>query len=403
MCKTSVRLFSCLVLLAVAGAAMGDLVGHWKFDEGSGDVANDSSGNAHHGKLLGTPAWGPDKSGLGSAVILDPTTCLGVDCGVFDPTNGTGKFSVALWAFWDGTGTYQHFLTKSNGWGTATMMFQIELWGGHTDATYTDRVGISYDPSSVPFSKMPKNEWVHLAWTFDGTNARLYLNGVDEVGPKALTIGPNVSAPVFLGVDYNGGRVFQGSLDDVRIYSHALTVDEIAVLCPPSRIAKDPEPADGAAGVQAPLLKWKAGYAAVLHEVYFGTTPDLGPANLVQPRIPAMIYYHVPGLQPGVTYYWRVDEVEKDSVTVNQGNVWSFTAQALTAYLPNPKDGAIDVPPAPTLAWQPGQGAVKHHVYFGDNLDAVTQGAAGADKGEIAETTFAPGARQRGDLLLARG
>jgi hypothetical protein len=39
----------------------------------------------------------------------------------------------------------------------------------------------------------------------------------------------------------------------------------------------------------------------------------------------------------------------------------------------------------------PGTGAVKHHVYFGANLDAVTQGATEADKGELAETTFAPG------------
>jgi hypothetical protein len=41
----------------------------------------------------------------------------------------------------------------------------------------------------------------------------------------------------------------------------------------------------------------------------------------------------------------------------------------------------------------PGQGATKHQVFFGDNLDAVTQGAAGTDKGTLAlaETTFAPG------------
>ena len=246
MCKTSVRMFSCLILLSAAGAAMGDLVGHWTFDEGAGNVANDSSGNAHHGKLLGTPAWASDRSGAGSAVVFDPITCVGVDCGVFDPTKGTGKFSVALWAFWDGAGTMQHFLTKSNGWGTTTMMFQVELWGGHTDSTYTDRVGISFDPVSVPFSRMPKNEWAHLAWTFDGTNARMYLNGVDEIGPKPLTIGPNVDAPVLLGVDFNGGRVFHGMFDDVRIYSHALTVDEVAAMCPPPRTAKNPTPADGA-------------------------------------------------------------------------------------------------------------------------------------------------------------
>ena len=394
MRKTSVHLLSCVLVLSVAGATLGDLVGQWKFDEGTGAVANDSSGNNHHGKVLGTPNWATGQAGVGGALLFGPGVCTGVDCGIFDPTKGTGKFTLALWAFWDGTGTFQHFLTKSNGWGTTTMMFQVELWGAHTSTTYTDRVGISYDPASVPFSIMPKNEWVHLAWTFDGTNARLYLNGIDADGPKALTIGPNVAAKVLIGVDFDGGRVFHGSLDDVRIYSHALTPTEVETICPPSRIAKDPEPADGAVGVVTPLFRWKAGYKAAFHEVYFGATPDLGPANLVQARMPLAMYWHVPPLQPGTTYYWRVDEIEADMKTVNKGNVWSFTTQALTAYLPNPADGSTDVSPGVTLTWAPGQAAVKHQVFFSDNRDAVAQGAAGADKGTVADTSFTPGLLQ---------
>ena len=394
MRKTSVHLLSCVLVLSVAGATLGDLVGQWKFDEGTGAVANDSSGNNHHGKVLGTPNWTTGPAGVGGALLFGPGVCTGVDCGIFDPTKGTGKFTLALWAFWDGTGTFQHFLTKSNGWGTTTMMFQVELWGAHTSTTYTDRVGISYDPASVPFSIMPKNEWVHLAWTFDGTNARLYLNGIDADGPKALTIGRNVAAKVLIGVDFDGGRVFHGSLDDVRIYSHALTPTEVETICPPSRIAKDPEPADGAVGVVTPLFRWKAGYKAAFHEVYFGATPDLGPANLVQARMPLAMYWHVPPLQPGTTYYWRVDEIEADMKTVNKGNVWSFTTQALTAYLPNPADGSTDVSPGVTLTWAPGQAAVKHQVFFSDNRDAVAQGAAGADKGTVADTSFTPGLLQ---------
>jgi hypothetical protein len=391
MCKTSVRLLSCLLVLGMVGVTLGELVGQWKFDEGSGAVASDSSGNNHQGKILGTPDWIAGHGDTGSALLFTPGVCTGVDTGVYDPTKGTGKFTVALWAFWDGTGTFQHFLTKSNGWGTTTMMFQIELWGAHTEATYTDRVGISFDPASVPFSVMPKNEWAHLAFVFDGVNLRLYLNGIDEEGPKALTIGPNVGAPVLLGVDFDGGRVFHGILDDVRIYSHALTAEEVEAICPPSRAAKAPNPADGATGVQMPLFRWVAGYKSSLHEVYIGTTPDLGPADLAGPRTPMTMLYYAAGLKPGTTYYWRVDEIEADGTTVNKGNVWSFTTQALTAYLPSPADKGADVGLAPTLTWQPGQAALKHHLFFSDNLDAVTQGAAGADKGLLTDTTFAAG------------
>ena len=391
MCKTSVYLLSCLLVLSVVGVTMGDLVGHWKFEEGAGTTANDSSGNGHHGKVLGTPEWVSGPAGQGGALGFNPATCLGVDCGIFDPTNGKGQFTVALWAFWDGTGTFQHFLTKSNGWGTTTMMFQIELWGAHTSSQYTDRVGISFDPDSTEFSVMPKNEWAHLALTFDGKNARLYLNGIDEIGPKPISIGPNVQAPVLIGVDDLGVRVFHGVLDDVQIHDRALTADEVAQICPPPRVAKNPEPADGTVGVVAPLFRWKAGYKAVLHEVYMGTSPELGPADLAQARSPLTMHYHAQPLLPGTTYYWRVDEIEADMKTVNTGNVWSFTTQALTAYVPNPADGSVDVPLSPTLAWAPGQAAVTHHVYFGDSNDAVAQGAADTDKGTVTEPSFAVG------------
>ncbi len=44
------------------------------------------------------------------------------------------------------------------------------------------------------------------------------------------------------------------------------------------------------------------------------------------------------------------------------------------------------------LTWLPGQAAIKHHLYFGDSSDAVGQGAAGTDKGELTDPSFTPGA-----------
>ena len=144
ICLVSFVLALGMVLTSVAQAG---LVSWWRFNEGSGDTADDSSGNGHHGTLLGNPEWVVGPEGFGGALAFHPDVCVGVDCGVFDPTNGTGQFTITLWAFWDGTGTFQHFITKSTGWGADTMMFQYELWGAHTNATYTDRIGISYEPA----------------------------------------------------------------------------------------------------------------------------------------------------------------------------------------------------------------------------------------------------------------
>ncbi|MCU0913095.1 MAG: hypothetical protein MUC88_00855 [Planctomycetes bacterium] len=156
-------------------------------------------------------------------------------------------------------------------------------------------------------------------------------------------------------------------------------------------MATKPEPADGATAVITPLFRWKASPVAVFHDIYLGKSPDLGPADKVASRAPVAMYWHLAGLEPGVTYYWRVDEIEADGVTVHQGAVWSFTTQALTAYRPSPADGAADASPTPILTWLPGLSAIKHHLYFGGDRDAVSQGAAATDKGELTEPTFAPG------------
>jgi hypothetical protein len=99
------------------------------------------------------------------------------------------------------------------------------------------------------------------------------------------------------------------------------------------------------------------------------------------------------GITPGQNYYWRVDEIEKDGITTHVGDVWSFTAQALTAYLPTPADGSNEASPSPILTWKAGTDATAHHMYFGSSRDAVALGAAETDKGEpnFADANFAPG------------
>ena len=396
-------LWFCLVLPNSTNA---ELVGWWRFNDGSGGTAIDSSGHGHDGTLLGTPQWGVGPEGFGSAVVFNPDGCVGIDCGIFDPTDGTGEFSLALWAFWDGTGDFQHFLTKSNGWGADTMMFQVELWGAHTDATYTDRVGVSYQPAgSVPFSIMPKNEWVHLTFTFDGSDLRLYLNGVDEEGPKTFSIGPNIDAPVLIGVADTGARVFHGTLDEVRVYSHALSESEVLAAMEGGEgypFALAPEPADGKQinGTWV-TLGWSPGDFALSHDVYLGDNfDDVNEATRDSElfRINTDLTFYVAGfpgypypdgLVSGTTYYWRIDEVnDAEPNSPWKGDVWGFTVPPKIAYNPAPIDGAELVPVNAKLNWTPGYGAKLHTVYFGEDFDTVNEATGGSS---IGVTSFTPG------------
>lgn len=85
--------------------------------------------------------------------------------------------------------------------------------------------------------------------------------------------------------------------------------------------AKNPNPANGAVGLTVPLLQWTKGDTAIWHNIYLATTPELTEANLVKSLNQYEMYYHGPGFDPGVTYYWRVDEVEGDMTTIHTGDV----------------------------------------------------------------------------------
>ncbi|MHC4582550.1 MAG: LamG-like jellyroll fold domain-containing protein, partial [Planctomycetota bacterium] len=164
-------------------------------------------------------------------------------------------------------------------------------------------------------------------------------------------------------------------------------------------LATDPTPADGAMLEDTWVsLGWKPADSAVSHDVYMADNFDdvndraasAFQGNQTFPSIVVgFIGFPFPdGLVPGTTYYWAIDEVEADGTTKHKGPVWSFWIQSRRAYDPSPSDGGQYVAPDVTLGWTPGFGAKLHAVYFGDDLDTVTNATDG--EGQVA-ATFTPG------------
>ncbi len=150
-------------------------------------------------------------------------------------------------------------------------------------------------------------------------------------------------------------------------------------------------PLNGATGVLSPLFQWTPGDTAVLHDVYFGTNPTLGTAEFMT-RTNLTVYWYGPGLTPGATYYWRVDEVEADGVTIHTGDVWSFTAATLTAHDPTPRDGDKWIDVGADLSWVAGATGVRRDVYFGTNQADVANGTDGTLKSsQQTKLTYDPG------------
>jgi hypothetical protein len=376
------------------------LFGWWKLDDGSGTTAVDSSGRGNDG-TVNNPEGG---LGIGKDVW-----CYDEERGVVasfsgDDTNGAYISTLTkipfldlqsdfTWVFWAKQHPDQPKIIPGSGndvmlgnrYGGTTSPLQFVKFTPGKFEFYNDDGSYLM---SIDYEDMPGGQWVHCVGVKKGATLSYYRNGI-PAGTATLTKTMDAN-PFFMGGDPQGER-WQGWLSDVRLYERALSLEEVQQLCPPSRIAKDPDPPDGAPAVLMPLLQWKAGYKGHFHELYVGTGPDLGPADQVGVRSTALLGVYTGTLEPGRIYYWRVDEIEIDGVTVHPGNVWSFTVQALTAYLPAPADGATDASLTPMLVWQPGQMAAKHHVYFSDNADAVSQGSPEADKGEVSDPNFAPG------------
>jgi hypothetical protein len=377
-----------LVTPILAAETDPNLMGYWKFD---GD-ALDSSGHDRHGTLVGNALLipvGADGGGLSLDGNGDYVTIPG-----YKGVNAAGlvqhAFTVANWfrtTFDTGDREMVTWGTNASGQRLSWRVFEGTLRTEHGNGNLRGTTVCN------------DGEWHHAALVVtEGANlrvpaTRLYLDGVEE----AITAGSNNAFNLTEGADVsigrradNNTRYWLGDLDEVRIYDRALTADEVKALAAHSR-AFGPSPADGAQDAGTPLLTWKPREAALWHNVYLGTDPNLTSAQQVASRLMAPMYWHVPGLTPGVTYYWRVDEIDPDE-TVHPGDVWSFFYAPKEAYHPTPADGEPFVDPNGALTWMSGLSAISHDVYFGTDPAAVTEGAGGTFKGNQMTTAAQMGA-----------
>jgi hypothetical protein len=212
---------------------------------------------------------------------------------------------------------------------------------------------------------------------------RYYIEGIYADG----TGGGNI------GVGWTGPGIGEAPVIIAGQYLNAFVVTR--------HPAYSPVPANGTADVTSPLFQWTPGVGAVMHDVYFGTDPNFGPATF-KGRQGFALYYAMDVLIPGAKYYWRVDEVEADGVTVSTGDVWTFTVRPLTA-LPNPYDGRWAAA-GPVASWAGQNARFVHRVrraHQGGRRRWSRRRQAGRDRGD--EFRCQRYTRTGDHLLLARG
>jgi hypothetical protein len=199
------------------------LILYLPFDEGEGDVAGDISGNGHDGKI-DAPDWVDGK--FGRALRFS-----GENSGTFVTVESTPDLNVNEMTFmawinaehWDGT---RQIVGKSvhGGCGGRTQYGLFSEGGNFILRFETEGGRVDINAPALPAI----GEWVHVAFTNDGTTARIFINGEEvATGDMLGTLNAN-DDPWRIGQDCERENyIFAGSIDEPRLWNRALSAEEI--------------------------------------------------------------------------------------------------------------------------------------------------------------------------------
>jgi hypothetical protein len=229
-----------------SAAANSGVVGQWHFDEGSGSVAVDSSGNNDTGNLFpvtGAPHWVPGR--FGSALSFD-----GKD-GVQIPDNGhsvldtdSSAVSVSAWVRSDSRPEAYRYIIAKGASGCEASSYGLYTGPEGGLSFYISNGSASaktdYDLSPDAGGAVWDGGWHLVVGTFDGRTLRLYLDGV-QIGAGTPFPGPIAYARTSstdLDIGYYPARSgcraggFAGSIDEPTVWNFALDAVQVAQLEP---------------------------------------------------------------------------------------------------------------------------------------------------------------------------
>jgi hypothetical protein len=207
------------VVSALSGLSEG-LLGHWALD----DDTSDSTGNNPDGIIIGNPTWTEGRFNNALSFVGPKDT---VNLGTLNPSEGTGQFSFGLWTNWAGNNTIWQ-LIFSKRWYQWTD--DKIMWSFYLDRATDELLMLSpVNPAIFRVPMVEEGEWAHLAVTYDGTEAILYVDGKEEArDPFKMSSG--VDSPLVLSGTVEQKEGYNGIIDHVFLYNRVLDPDEVQKL-----------------------------------------------------------------------------------------------------------------------------------------------------------------------------
>jgi hypothetical protein len=188
------------------------LVGWWQFNETTGTVAGDSSGNGNNGTLQGSPlpTWVAGK--YGDALSFAGTAYVEID-NINLPFSQ--PYTVSVWA---NPSTYAGMFLFGR---INDVNWYVYFGSGGTINDWASGAGLDWNPN-VPYVT---GQWQQFVFVYDGTNKLIYSNGA-LVASNAQ--GSAAGSGLYIG-RYGGYTTneWQGVVDEVQIYNRTLSATEI--------------------------------------------------------------------------------------------------------------------------------------------------------------------------------
>jgi hypothetical protein len=236
--KNHLRFLLCITFLlpSLVLAQLPDPVGHWTFDEGSGETTADVSGNGNDGTLWSDGVFWSQDTPTGHGYSLEFAGKTGaVHIGDPDTLKIIGDITLAAWIkIGPATENWQNIIVKGHGTGENVLRVDgnghpTQIWCGSYDVA--DHMVKSEDLTDDQL-----NIWIHVVGVYSTDLWLLYINGEwvaeapDAVGAVSADRPWAIGARASLDGTYPSERHFEGLIDDARIYNVALSADEVSQL-----------------------------------------------------------------------------------------------------------------------------------------------------------------------------
>jgi hypothetical protein len=206
------------------------------FDEGQGNYGRDTSGNKNDAIVVGSDngkIWGEGKVGKG--VVIGEIFAMMRTSASLEALVTNNAVSTSAWIYpvaFDTVAMKPQFIIGRQLGKEADDQFGLALWN-------VGKPGFTVGATSVIGDKgLPLNTWTHVAATYDGDTAILYVNG-KAVKTEAISMPiAAVTSRILIGADANGeagdaGERLNGRIDEVSLYARALSAEEIGKLAAP--------------------------------------------------------------------------------------------------------------------------------------------------------------------------